>query len=155
MSTGPTGPTGPDGNGIQYSYIDQCGNLIFVYDNNYVDNAGPIPTATGPTGPIGTTGPTGPSGVGIDYISMNNCNQIVITLSNGTRITLDISSLTQDVVVPMLYYYGTENPTTAGWPPNTTPTPTKDPKIGNVYINIRNGYFFVFSDSQNWITSSI
>lgn len=61
--TGPTGPTGAEGavgQGIMYSYIDDCGNLNFVYGGGCNNNTGHSTTQVGNV--IGPTGPTGPSG---------------------------------------------------------------------------------------------
>ncbi len=65
--------TGPTGNGIKYSYIDSCGNLIFVYDNNFTNTVGSVLGPTGCTGFTGCTGATGPTGNGIDFVYMDSC----------------------------------------------------------------------------------
>ena len=65
--------TGPTGNGIKYSYLDTCCNLVLVYDNNFTNTVGRVCGPTGPSGPSGPYGPTGPTGNGIDFLYLDSC----------------------------------------------------------------------------------
>ena len=70
--TGPTGPTGPTGNGIRYSFIDSCNQLVFVYDDGFQSTLGNVLGPTGPTGWTGSTGSLGPTGVGIQLVYLDS-----------------------------------------------------------------------------------
>lgn len=69
--------TGP----IKYSYINGCGNLVFVYENNCVNTVGYVLGPTGSTGVTGSTGTTGPTGNGIKYLYLDDCNEIVAVMT--------------------------------------------------------------------------
>ncbi len=150
--------TGPTGNGIKYSYLDSCGNLVLVYDNNFTNTVGNVLGPTGPTGPIGDAGTTGPTGIGIEYIYLDSCCNINIVLTNGNTILAGNyscnSSCTGLTGCNGCIHYGTLSPTGTDWPINTTPIPTTVPVTGDTYVNINTGCYFVFNGLE-WITCSL
>lgn len=136
--------TGPTGNGIKYGYIDACGNLNLVYDNDFVNTVGNVVGPTGYTGPIGISGPTGPIGNGIEYMYLDGCCNLMAMLTNGTLITIGAYCCINS------FYYGENIPSSSEWPTNTYPTPSTNPILGNVYITT-SGCIYIF-DGSNWNT---
>lgn len=149
--------TGPTGNGIKYSYIDSCGNLIFVYDNNFTNTVGSVLGPTGYTGFTGCTGATGPVGNGIDFVYMDSCCNLVMVMTNGNILNVGnfccgCTGTTGSCDTGVIIYYGPNvPPVTATWPANTTPVPLLPPLIGNVYCDITTGCFYIF-DGSMWET---
>lgn len=148
--------TGPTGNGIKYSYIDSCGRLVFVYDNNYTNTVGKIDGPTGSTGYTGPKGPTGPSGVGIQLVYLDSCCNLIIVLTDGSTINAGNYSSCTDCGGPSctssLIYYGYLAPSGNTWPPNITPPPVNPvPTLGDFYVNVNTGCLYTFT-GQSWIT---
>jgi hypothetical protein len=147
--------TGPTGNGIKYSYLDSCGNLVLVYDNNFTNTIGNIHGPTGPTGINGAIGTTGPTGNGVDFVYLDSCCNLVMVMTNGNTINvgnyLCNNSCTGLTGCDSCIYYGTVNPSGTDWPINTIPSSSSPPIVGNVYVNINTGCLYIFNGLQ-WVT---
>lgn len=145
--------TGPTGNGIQYSYIDSCGNLVLVYTNNFNNKVGNVLGPTGPTGATGTIGPTGPVGNGVEYMYMDGCCNLIAVMTNGNVVNVGTYCCsTGPTGCNTCFYYGENTPIDSSWPEGVVPTPTTEsPVLGNVYISTITGCMYIF-DGINWIT---
>lgn len=145
--------TGPTGNGIQYSYIDSCGNLVLVYTNNFNNKVGNVLGPTGPTGATGTIGPTGPVGNGVEYMYMDGCCNLIAVMTNGSVVNVGTYCCTTGPTgCNQCFYYGENTPVDSSWPEGVVPTPiTESPVLGNVYISTITGCMYIF-DGINWIT---
>lgn len=145
--------TGPTGNGIQYSYIDSCGNLVLVYTNNFNNKVGNVLGPTGPTGATGTMGPTGPVGNGVEYMYMDGCCNLIAVMTNGSVVNVGTYCCsTGPTGCNTCFYYGENTPVDSSWPEGVVPTPTTEsPVLGNVYISTLTGCMYIF-DGVNWIT---
>ena len=141
---GITGPTGPTGNGIRYSFIDGCGKLVFVYDNNMQNTIGSVMGPTGVTGPTGATGPVGPS---MQSIRTDDQSNLVVTLTDGSVMGVD-NFLPPGCTV----FYGISAPQDLTvWPLGIYPPPVTDmPQLGCIYINVNTGVLYSFNGSE-WV----
>lgn len=145
--------TGPTGNGIQYSYTDSVGNLVFVYTNNFSNTVGNI---LGPTGSTGPTGMTGADGNGIASIHMDSGRNLVMTMTRGNVITVDGyggGAGSGDPASSAILHFGPNAPPSLPvWPDDTLPIPILPPLMGDAYVDTSTGqvYTFNFIDSA-WI----
>ena len=145
--TGPTGPTGPTGNGIRYSFIDSCNQLVFVYDDGLQNTLGNVLGPTGPTGWTGSTGALGPTGVGIQLVYLDSCCNLIVVLTDGSTINAgNYASCGGPTGAPSGIYYGFITPSGSTWPAGTTPTPTSAvPTLGSFYVNLNTGVLYSFN----------
>lgn len=152
MSECITGPTGPTGNGIKYSFIDSCHQLVFVYDDNYQSTLSSVLGPTGSSGPTGPTGPIGASGIGIQLVYLDTCCNLIVVLSDGSTINAgNYASCGGSTGTSNSVYYGFLPANGNVWPQGTSPPPTTSvPPLGSVYVNLSNGILFSFN-GVSWI----
>lgn len=150
--TGPTGPTGPTGNGIRYSFIDSCNQLVFVYDDGFQSTLGNVLGPTGPTGWTGSTGSLGPTGVGIQLVYLDSCCNLIVVLTDGSTVNAgNYASCGGPTGAPSGIYYGFVVASGSTWPPGTTPAPTTTvPALGNFYVNLTTGILYSFNGTT-WV----
>lgn len=148
--------TGPTGNGIQYSYVDSAGNLVFVYTNKFSNTVGKI---SGPTGCTGPTGTPGPDGNGIESIHMDSGRNLVMTMTRGNVIRVDGyggRSSSDPTSGASLHFGPTAPQSLPVWPDDTTPIPILPPLAGDAYLDTSTGqmYTFNFIDSA-WFPAGV
>lgn len=152
--TGPTGPTGSTGNGIKYSFIDSCNQLVFIYDDGFQNTLGNVKGPTGYTGWTGPTGSIGPTGIGIQLVYLDSCCNLIIVLTDGSTLNAgNYSSCGGPTGAPSGLYYGFLTPSGTSWPIGTTPTPSSNPTVGSFYVNLNSGIMYSFNGSA-WTHAS-